>query len=378
MKRVSEQFKVLFNEAPELFFAPGRINIIGEHTDYNDGFVMPAAIDKGIGVAITKSDQKITKVFALDVGQSHDIDINNVRPIENGGWRNYVLGVIGELQESGYHVGNFNLLFSGNIPEGAGMSSSAALENSIALALNNLFDLKLSKKHLIRIAQKAEHNYARVNCGIMDQYASMFGEKHSALLLDCRSMDSQAYQIDFKQYKLLLINTNVKHHLAESAYNNRRAVCEKVSKSLGVKALRDAKVDQLKSIENQLSAGDFQKALYIIEENQRVLDFFESAKVGNIDKCGALLFASHQGLSQQYQVSCEELDFLVDYAVSYDGVIGARMMGGGFGGCTINLVHEDKLKAYIKEVSAAYEERFDRSCSIYKVRLSEGARQIIL
>lgn len=367
-----------FKEIPQLFFAPGRINLIGEHTDYNDGFVMPASIDKGIGVAIAKSSENRSKVFALDVDQCDEIDLKNVKPMDNGGWRNYVLGVIGELQKAGHDVDNFNMVFSGNIPEGSGMSSSAALENSIVFALNELFDLKLSKHEMILISQKAEHNYAGVKCGIMDQYASMFGEKNAVLLLDCRTITSEPYQVDFKPYKLMLINTNVKHDLSESAYNNRRAVCERVSEMMGVKALRDVTTEQLKTIESQLSAKDFQKALYVIQENERVLDFIEAAKAGNVAKCGELLFASHHGLRHQYHVSCEELDFLVDYARSSDAVIGARMMGGGFGGCTINLVHEDKITSFSEELSTAYSKQFDRVCSIYQVKLSKGTRQIKL
>lgn len=377
-KKVSREFKKIFGYKSLVVFAPGRINIIGEHTDYNDGFAFPAAINKGIAVAIETSDDDVSKVVALDKNEMYILELNNTNPLKNGGWRNYILGVVGEMQKMGLTLGNFNLVFSGNIPGGAGMSSSAALENSVVFALNELFALKLSKKQMIVISQKAEHNYAGVNCGIMDQYTSMFGEKNSALLLDCRNISSEAFQVNFKNYKLLLINSNVKHDLSESAYNDRRAVCEKVSKMLNVVALRDVTETQLQTIESQLPPEDFQKALYVIQENNRVLNFIEASKKGDIKTLGKLLFASHEGLKIQYKVSCEELDFLVDFAQSSGSVIGARMMGGGFGGCTINLVKEDDIDSFKLEVSKAFKKQFNRNCSMYKVKLSQGVRLVSL
>lgn len=376
VKKVYSKFKNYFKSEPLLVFAPGRINLIGEHTDYNDGYAFPAAINKGIAVAIAKSHASVSKVGALDKDELYEFDINEVKPLENGGWRNYVLGVMGEMQNLGIKLYNFNMVFSGNIPGGAGMSSSAALENSVAFALNELFDLKLSKKQMILISQKAEHNYAGVNCGIMDQYTSMFGEKKSALLLDCRSITSEAFKVDFKNYRLVLINTNVKHDLSESAYNDRRAVCEQVSKKLNVPALRDVSEIDLTKIKDELSEADYQKALYVIQENHRVLEFIEAAKNSDVKTMGQLLYASHEGLSKQYKVSCEELDFLVDFARSTKGVVGARMMGGGFGGCTINLVREDVVDHFKKSVSKAFKKEFKNNCSIYMVKLSQGTRLV--
>lgn len=378
VKRVQKQFKHYFKGQPLLVFAPGRINLIGEHTDYNDGYAFPAAINKGIAVAITKSEDAVSKVVALDKDELYEFDLNEVKPLENGGWRNYILGIVGELTKMGLTFGNFNLVFSGNIPGGAGMSSSAALENSVVFALNELFALQLSKKQMILISQKAEHNYAGVNCGIMDQYTSMFGEKRSALLLDCRTITSDAYKVDFKNYKLVLINTNVKHDLSESAYNDRRAVCEKVSEMLKVKALRDVTEKDLELVKEQLSESDYQKALYVIEENNRVLKFIAAANKTDVKTMGELLYASHDGLSKNYKVSCEELDFLVDFAKSTKGVAGARMMGGGFGGCTINLVQEDVVDHYKKSVSKAFKKEFKNDCSIYMVKLSQGTRRVAL
>lgn len=378
VKKVYKKFKSSFEGEPLMVFAPGRINLIGEHTDYNDGFAFPAAINKGIAVAIAQSDAQTSKAMAFDKKETYEFKLSEVKPLENGGWRNYILGVVGEMEKSGIALGNFNLVFSGNIPGGAGMSSSAALENSVAFALNELFDLQLSKNQMILISQKAEHNYAGVNCGIMDQYASMFGEKDSALLLDCRTVTSKSFKVDFKDYKLILINTNVKHDLSESAYNDRRAVCEKVSDMLNISALRDASEESLQAIKNDISEEDFQKALYVIQENNRVLSFIDAATKNDIQTLGELLFQSHKGLRTQFKVSCDELDFLVDFAKGYDGVIGARMMGGGFGGCTINLVHKSVLADFEKKVSKQFRKKFKKDCSIYKVKLSKGTHLVSL
>lgn len=372
IKSVNKQFQQIFNEKPLLVFSPGRINLIGEHTDYNEGYTFPAAINKGIALGIVKSENNECTAVALDKNESYSFQLSEVAPLKKGGWRNYVLGVVGEIKKLGIEVGNFNLAFSGNIPGGAGMSSSAALENSVAFALNELFQLGLSKNQMILVSQKAEHNYAKVNCGIMDQYASIFGEKDSALLMDCRSITSESFKIDFKDYKLLLINTNVKHDLSETAYNDRRAVCERVSSMLKVDALRDANEQGLKKIKNRLREEDFQKAMYVIQENKRVIAFATAVENEDIKTIGALLYQSHEGLSEQYQVSCAELDFLVNFAKKSQTVIGARMMGGGFGGCTINLVHQDGLKQFKKEVSQAFKKEFNNDCSIYKVKLSKG------
>ncbi|EDO25947.1 predicted protein, partial [Nematostella vectensis] len=269
-------------------------------------------------------------------------------------WLNYVLGVVAGVQEKCKLTTNFDIVFAGNLPSGAGLSSSAALENSIVFALDELFNLKLSKKEMIAISQKAEHNFVGVKCGIMDQFASMFGVQDSALLLDCKSLVSKTYHIDFNQYKLLLINTNVKHSLADSAYNDRRNVCEKVASLLKVVSLREVTISDLQSIKKELSETDFQKTLYVLEENDRVLEATSALEENNLIRFGELLFASHNGLQHQYNVSCAELDFLVSCAKENTAVIGARMMGGGFGGCTINLIASTEIERFKKEVEEAY------------------------
>ncbi|WP_296380915.1 galactokinase [Winogradskyella sp.] len=374
IKEVKSSFKEQFKTKPLLVFSPGRINLIGEHTDYNDGFAFPAAINKGIGLAISKSESNKSSVCALNKNEIYDFKTENVKPLEDGGWRNYVLGVVAELQMAGKPVGDFNAVFSGNIPGGAGMSSSAALENSFVYGLNKLFKLGLSKSEMILISQKAEHNYAGVKCGIMDQYASMFGVKKSALLLDCRTVTSQPYKIDFKDYKLMLINSNVKHDLSESAYNDRREVCEKVSELLHIDALRDASKEDLDRIKSEITDEDYQKALYVINENSRVKQFSEAIKKDDIEVLGDLLYQSHEGLSTNYKVSCAELDFLVERAKENPNVLGARMMGGGFGGCTINLVKKDEFKKFKKDTAKKFRKRFEKDCSVYSVKLSRGTR----
>lgn len=374
--RVKTAFVNTFNAEPLLIFSPGRINIIGEHTDYNDGFVFPAAVNKGIVAGFKKSDSGTSTAHALDMDSVIEFSLENLKPSKQGRWENYVFGVIAEIQKRGKIVGNFNVVFSGDIPAGSGMSSSAALENSIAYGLNELFNLGLSKHDMIHISQKAEHNYVGVNCGIMDQYASMFGIKNNALLLDCRTVESKPYEIDFKDHQLLLINTNVKHNLADSAYNDRRSVCEHISKLLGVKALRDANERDLETIENQVSAEDYQKALFIIQENGRAIKASKAIEKGDLMTLGALIYGSHHGLQHQFKVSCDELDFLVAHAKNNKQVLGARMMGGGFGGCTINLVAKNAVKDFTENASKAYKNRFNKDCSIYSVELSDGTHII--
>ncbi|MDG2073530.1 MAG: galactokinase [Polaribacter sp.] len=375
IKIVENSFEKHFNTSPLLIFSPGRINLIGEHTDYNDGFVFPASISKGIVLAIQKSDSEKSQVYALNKKEMCEFDLQNIQPLENGGWRNYVLGVVAEIQKAGTSLTNFNISFAGDIPGGAGMSSSAALENSVVFGLNTLFNLGLSKQKMILISQKAEHNFAGVNCGIMDQYASMFGEKESALLLDCRTVESKSYKINFKEYKLLLINTNVKHDLSESAYNDRREVCEAICKKLNIKALRDADRSDLSTIKNDISSDDYLKALYVIEENERVHRFSKAIEENNLNTLGELLYKSHKGLSSQYKVSCDELDFLVDLTKETPSILGARMMGGGFGGCTINLIHK-KSNLDIKNIVKKYELKFKIKPSVYSIKLTNGVKII--
>lgn len=370
--KVRNAFQQKYNSEPLLVFAPGRINLIGEHTDYNDGFVFPAAIDKGIVCAIQKTTATSCTMYALDIKSEHSFDKQNLAPITNGSWKNYVLGVIFEVVKKYNLDSNFNIVFAGNIPSGAGLSSSAALENSIVFGLNELFALEMSKEEMIYISQKAEHDFVNVKCGIMDQYASMFGQENSALLLDCRTLKSELFKVDFQDYEILLINTNVKHSLADSAYNDRRNVCEKIASLLKVTALRDVTKEALLSIKETLSEEDFFKGLYVIEENERTIKASDALKENNVQLFGELMFGSHNGLQHQYNVSCVELDFLVDFAKESKHNIGARMMGGGFGGCTINLVSKKEVSTFKEEIADAYKKEFSKTCSFYQVQLSKG------
>jgi galactokinase len=376
VKEVRKSFDIHFNKKPLLVFSPGRINLIGEHTDYNEGFVFPAAIDKGILLAVQKNNENQSNVYALNKEEMYSFDRTNIIPLQEGGWRNYIIGVVAEIQKLGIKVPNFNMVFAGDIPSGAGMSSSAALENSVVFGLNELFHFALTKGQMILISQKAEHNFAGVKCGIMDQFASMFGEKKSALLLDCRTIKAKPFKIDFKRYTLVLINSNVKHDLAESAYNDRREVCERVAKILKVAALRDAAKEDLEKIKDKISTEDFAKALYVIQENDRVKLFAKAIRNNQLKKLGKLLYKSHTGLQEKYKVSCKELDFLVAQTKDNKNILGARMMGGGFGGCTINLIKKSAVAAFKDEISIKFQAEFQKECTSYQVKLSKGTRVI--
>ncbi len=373
---VKTTFIETFKTDPILIFSPGRINIIGEHTDYNDGFVFPAAVDKGIAAAMQKSDSNVSTAYAMDKDSHIEFELNKLKPSAQGSWENYVFGVVAEIQNRNKVIGNFNIVFRGDIPGGAGMSSSAALENSVVFGLNELFDLGLTKHDMILISQKAEHNYVGVKCGIMDQYASMFGIENNALLLDCRTVESEAYEIDFKDHELMLINTNVKHNLSDSAYNDRRSACESIAELLGIKALRDATEADLDTIKDKVTPENYQKALYVIQENNRAEKASKAIKENDLNTLGALIFQSHDGLQHQYKVSCEELDFLVDQAKANKHVLGARMMGGGFGGCTINLIAKSEAKAFGEAASIAYKNKFNKACSVYYIKLSQGTHLV--
>ena len=372
IENITHSFIKKFKTKPLLVNSPGRINIIGEHTDYNEGFVFPAAIDKSIVSAISKSHTSFCSAYAFDNDEVHEFSLENIHPIKNGNWRNYIIGVVAEIQKKGLKIEPFNVVFGGDIPSGAGLSSSAALENSIVFGLNKLFNLNLSKHDMILISQKAEHNYVGVKCGIMDQYASMFGLENHALLLDCRSQEAKPFKINLEGFQLVLINTNVTHSLVDAEYNNRREVCEKVAAKLNVNYLRDATEFGLLKIQGQISEDEYQKALYVIQENKRVLKAMEMMQENNIEALGILLFEAHNGAQKQFKISCKELDFLVNEAKKHPNVVGARMMGGGFGGCTINIIKDGYVKEFTTNASKKYKEIFNRETSIYNINLSQG------
>ncbi|MCK8479818.1 galactokinase [Psychroserpens algicola] len=373
---VKNRFRKSFGNEDILVFSPGRINLIGEHTDYNNGYVFPAAIDKGIIMALGKSNTNRSTIISVDMNDRLELFLKDLKRIEANTWKNYIIGVIAEIQKKRGTLLNFNCVFAGDIPVGSGLSSSAALENALVFGCNTLFNLKFDKMELIHISQKAEHNFVGVNCGIMDQFASMFGEADKALFLDCKTLQSESVAVNMDEFEIILINSNVKHALAESAYNDRYAVCQKLIKLLNKTSLREVSYEELDTIKTKISEPDYRKGLYVLQENDRVLQCREALEDNNMKKVGAFLFQSHKGQSEMYEISCDELDFLVNEAKLNDAVIGARMMGGGFGGCTINLVTKNGSEYFQKKIAVSYKKQFKKDCSIYKVKLSDGTRLI--
>ena len=373
LKDIRKTFVRKFAANPVLSYAPGRINLIGEHTDYNGGYVFPAAIDKGVTSAVASNGEDVCRVYAMNNDEYYEFDIHNISSIPNGGWRNYVVGVTYQLLKLDLPIEGFNLVFAGDVPVGSGLSSSAALENSIVVGLNSLFDLKLSKEKMIRISQQAEHEFAGVQCGIMDQYASMFGKENHAFMLNCDTMDTMYVKVDLKEYELVLINSKIHHELSGSAYNERRELCESVASKLEVSHVSELNEPILRDHKSELTEDEFRKALYIIMENERVQLAFKALKIGSIISLGSLMYASHHGLQYKYEVSCPEIDFLVDAARKSGVVIGSRIMGGGFGGCTLNLVHKGSENE-LEQICLLYKKEFNIAPSFIHVRLGDGAK----
>ncbi|HVE61797.1 MAG TPA: galactokinase, partial [Chitinophagaceae bacterium] len=344
---IADKFKNLYDAKPLIVCSPGRVNVIGEHTDYNEGFVLPAAIDKAIYVAISKRNDELIRLFSADFNDVYEGRLSMVEKSEKH-WANYILGIVNQLQMRGQQLHGFNLVIGGDVPIGAGLSSSAAIECATAFAINELFQLKIDKFELVKMAQLAEHAFAGVKVGIMDMFASVFGKKDNALKLDCRSLDFEYIPLKMEGIKILLLNTNVEHSLASSEYNTRRQQCERGVEYVKahhpeVKSLRDITIEMLDRFVAPKDDLIYRRCKYVIEENIRLLAACDDLKKGNIAALGKKMFQTHEGLSKQYEVSCKELDFLVTYVKNNPAVLGARMMGGGFGGCTINLVKEEAI-----------------------------------
>jgi galactokinase len=381
LEKITSVFTEKFAGQPTVFRSPGRINILGEHTDYNEGFVLPAAIDKSIYVAITKRTDKEVNLFAVDFNENFTTDTNNIKPVPIQ-WPNYILGVVDQLQKQGHTIGGFNLVIDGDIPIGAGLSSSAAVECAVIFALNEIFELGLSRIQMVPLAQKAEHVFAGVNCGIMDQFASMFGKKNNAIKLDCRSLEYEYVPINLSGYTIILFNTNVKHNLASSEYNTRRKQCEEgvsiiAQNRPAVKSLRDVNMEMLKDYVQGVDSLIYKRCKYVVEENERLLDACDYLKKGDIKALGVKMYQTHHGLQFDYEVSCKELDFLVDYVKSNEAVAGARMVGGGFGGCTINLIKENAVEELVDRISAAYLKEMNMTLSVYPVSVENGTEKCI-
>ena len=370
--------KFLENFNPELTVdSPGRINIIGEHVDYNMGYVLPTAIEKKIIFKFQKNgSDKICHVYSkgYDTGFELSLDKLEKSKIE---WENYILGVLNEISKRTDKLRGFDCTLESHVPIGSGVSSSAALECGLAFGLNEMFDLGLTKMDIVELSQAAEHTYAGTKCGIMDQFASVMSKEGHVILLDCESLDYSYIPIQIKPYRIVLLNTNVSHNLASGEYNVRRAQCEEGVAVLQkrypkVKSLRNATMDMLNDVRIELDETVYNRCSYIIQEKIRVLEAVEALKANNLKRVGELLYETHDGLSKMYEVSCPELDFLVAFSKKYDSVLGARMMGGGFGGCTINLVHEDAIEEFVKAASAAYEKECNLKLTWFEASPSEG------
>ncbi len=375
-EKIAEKFLSLFETEGEIFTSPGRINLIGEHTDYNGGFVFPGAIDKAMVAEIKLNGTKKVRAFALDLDEYCEFGLEE-EDLPAQSWARYIFGVCREIIKRGGKIAGFDTVFAGDVPLGAGMSSSAALESTFAFALNYLFDLKFDKFELARIGQSTEHNYLGVKCGIMDQFASLFGKKGHLIRLDTRSMEYEYFPFDPKDhgYEVVLLNTCVKHELVGSPYNDRRASCERVAKALGQEFLRGATMAQLEAIKDEISEEDYRRARYVIGEEQRVYDVGNALKEDDYETVGKRMYETHWGLSKDYEVSCEELDFLAEIAEKL-GVSGARMMGGGFGGCTINLVKEERYDNFIAKAKKEFEKKFGHKPVVIHVDISDGARKL--
>lgn len=380
IQKINDKFQSLFGHGAALFASPGRVNLIGDHTDYNLGFVLPGAIDKRIYAAIRPASGDTTRLYSYDYDAACNFT-SETDPTTLPDWAKYAFGVVAELGKAGYKVGAFDCVFGGDVPLGAGLSSSAALESVIGFGLSEVFGLNVPRVDLARIGQACEHNYVGVNCGIMDQFASMMGAAGKLIKLDCRSLDYTLIPFDIKGYRVVLIDSMVKHSLASSEYNVRRAQCEAGvavihSHIPEVMSLRDVTIDMLDDYRTQMDATAYRRCRCVIEENARVTTACSALESADYHTFGQMMFASHDGLSHMYEVSCEELDMLATTAINTRGVIGARMMGGGFGGCTINLVEDAVHDGYIYDITHRFERRFGIRPRIIDVVIGDGATRV--
>ncbi len=382
VKNVVDTFNDQFlHKASLIVRSPGRVNIIGEHVDYNEGFVLPAAIDKAIYVAVSKRTDGQINLYSVDFKEKFEVAIADIEPTKT--WATYILGVADQLIKRGYKIGGFNLALDGDVPIGAGLSSSAAVECATVLALNNLFELGIDKMEMVRIAQKAEHSFSGVMCGIMDMFASMFGKKDHVIKLDCKTLAYEYKPFVLHGYKIVLLNTNVEHSLASSAYNERRSQCEQgvawvKAHHPEVNSLRDVSMEML---EKQVAPKDaiiYNRCKYVVEEIQRLLNGCKDLEAGDIAALGKKMFATHDGLSKLYEVSCREADWLVEQVKNNPDVLGARMMGGGFGGCTINIVKDAAIPKLVEKLTNGYKEKMGLNLSAYIANIENGTEEVVI
>ncbi|CCH55546.1 galactokinase [Fibrisoma limi BUZ 3] len=372
-------FQQTFQSKPLLICSPGRVNLIGEHTDYNQGFVLPAAIDKAIYLAVGPRQDDELHFVAHDLDKSFKGSLQSLSRTKT--WADYLLGVLAQFQQAGHQLSGLNCIFAGTIPMGAGLSSSAALENAVGFALNELFALGLDRLDLVRLSQRAENDFVGVKVGIMDMFASMMGKADHVIKLDCRSLDYQYAPLRMDGFRVVLCDSRVKHSLASSEYNTRRAECEKGVQLLKpyypeIDSLRDVTMAMLDEHLKDTEPLIYRRCAYVVQENQRLLDGYADLQAGDLEAFGQRMFGSHEGLSKWYEVSCPELDTLVDIAREQPGVLGARMMGGGFGGCTINLVREESLDNFTQVITQQYKARTGKETQIHVCRLMDGTHTI--
>ena len=377
-------FEQQFNQEPEaIYLSPGRINIIGEHVDYNDGFVFPAAIDRYLCFAIQRSSNTHAKWVAKDLDETFQWYPDRPLIPSDTVWANYLLGVLHQLNIRGITVPPVDMVFSSSIPMGAGLSSSAALECGFAFALNELFDLGLEPIEIAKIGQQAEHVFVGVKCGIMDQYACVFGKQDQAILLDCHSLTHQYFPADLGNCSLVLFDTGVKHTHLTSGYNERRKEVETGLKIIQQKyplvhTYRDCTLEMLEDTKDELGLLLYKRCRFVVEEISRVQKAAIALKEKDYDLLGKIMTTTHQGLSEDYAVSCRELDFLVEQVLQEEGVYGARMMGGGFGGCTLNLIHLDEIATLQDRLTKRYRESFGIELKSYLVNISKGVHRYSL
>ena len=377
--KLSALFASQFNEAPSFVIAsPGRINLIGEHVDYNNGFVLPAAIDKYMYVAVSKRSDHQIVMHAADIQQNYQTSLDNTSQRSSLDWPNYVLGVAHELKKDGHTISGFNILITGNIPVGAGVSSSAALECATVFSLMHLFDINISKQTMVQIAQRAENNFVGVNCGVMDQFASMFGKADHVIKLDCADLSYTYFPFKLDGISIVLFDTFVKHSLASSEYNTRRQECETgiaaLRQQFSITSFREATLIMLDAVADTISSDVYSRCRYVIEEIARMESACNHLLAGEIDAFGARMYETHTGLSKLYNVSCPELDLIVENCMNETAIIGARMMGGGFGGCVIALVQTTELETVYNRINAVYENTFGRSMGKYVMQIGDGTR----
>jgi galactokinase len=381
VENLRKSFTDAFHQEPLIVRSPGRVNIIGEHTDYNEGFVLPAAIDKAAYLAISLRDDDLIHLRAMDLKESFSTQVSDLKPVGDVSWPNYILGSAAQFLKRGRKLPGFNAILTSDVPIGAGLSSSAAVECATVFAMNELLQMNLDRISMVRMAQKAEHEFAGVMCGIMDQFASMMGKKDHVIKLDCRSLEFEYVPFKLDGIKVLLLNTNVKHSLASSEYNTRRKECEKAVAWVnefvpGVDSLRMVSEEMLNHYVLPKDQLIDKRSRFIVQEIERLLTGCADLQQGDLKSLGKKMFATHEGLSKMYAVSCSELDWLVDHVKGNEAVIGARMMGGGFGGCTINLVKEEAIDSLIAELKPAYERELNLPLTHYIASIENGTEVI--